>query len=79
MIFLEIKNFYFELVTKNLNLLLSQRIVQLERNAVNNAQYHRCKSPEINAVPASISNEALETSVCKALSLTVHDINPDHL
>ena len=28
-------------VSKNCNRLLSERIVQLERNAVNNAQYHR--------------------------------------
>ena len=31
-------------VTKNCNRLLSQRIVQLERNTVNNAQYHRRES-----------------------------------
>ena len=29
------------LVTKNCNTLLHQQIIQLERNAVNNAQYHQ--------------------------------------
>ena len=56
-------------VSKNCNRLLSERIIQLERNAVSNAQYHRRESIEINPVPASISNEELEVNVCKALSL----------
>ena len=34
-------------VSKNCNRLLSERIVKLERNAVNNAQYHRRESLEI--------------------------------
>ena len=57
-------------ISKNCNRLLSERIIQLERNAVNNAQYHRRESIEINPVPASISNEELEDNVCKALSLS---------
>ena len=56
-------------VSKNCNRLPSERIIQLERNAVSNAQYHRRESIEINPVPASISNEELEVNVCKALSL----------
>ena len=56
-------------VSKNCNWLLSEQIIQLERNTVNNAQYHWCKSVEINPVPASISNEELEDNICKALSL----------
>ena len=66
-------------VSKNCNQLLSERIIQLERNAVNNAQYHRRESIEINPVPASISNEELEDNVCKALSLTGHEVIPDDL
>ena len=70
----------FELaVSKNCNQLLSEQIIQLERNAVNNAQYHRRESIEINPVPASISNEELEDNVCKALSLTGHEVIPDNL
>ena len=55
-------------VSKNCSWLLSEQIIQLERNGVNNAQYHCHKSIEINSVPASVSNEELE-DVCKALSL----------
>ena len=57
-------------VSKNCNRLLSERIIQLERNTVSNAQYHRCELIEINAVPASISNEKLEENICKVLSLS---------
>ena len=66
-------------VSKNCNLLLSERIVQLERNAVNNAQYHRRESLEINPVPTSIDDDVLESSVSRALSLTGHEIKPDNL
>ena len=66
-------------VSKHCNRLLSERIVQLERNAVNNAQYHQGESIEINPVPASISNEELEDNVCKALSPKGHKFIPDDL
>ena len=49
-------------VSKNCNYLLTERFVQLERNAVNNA---------------SIGDHILESSVCKALSLTGHEVKPD--
>ena len=57
-------------VSKNCNCLLSERIVQLERNAVDNAQYHRRTSLEINPVSASIDDDVLESRFCRALSLT---------
>ena len=44
----------------------SERIVQSEKNAVSNAQYHCHQSLEINTVPASIV-DILESGVCKAL------------
>ena len=47
-------------VSKNCNRLLSERIIQLERNAVDNAQYHRRESIEVSPVPASIGDEELE-------------------
>ena len=59
-------------VSKNCNRLLSERIVQSERNAVNNAQYYRCESLEINPVPASTGGDVLESSLCRALSLISH-------
>ena len=58
-------------VGKNCNRLLTERIVQLNRNAVSNAQYHRCESLEINPFPASIGDGFLENSICRALSLIV--------
>ena len=65
-------------VSKNYNWLLSERIIQLERNAVNNAQYHWRESTEINPVPASVSNQELEDNICKtlSLSLTGHEVIP---
>ena len=66
-------------ISKNCNRLLGERIVQLERNAVNNAQYHHRESLEINPVPASIDDDVLESSVCRALSLTSHEVKPDDL
>ena len=64
---------------KNCNRLLSERIVELEKNAVSNAQYHRRESLEINySVPASIG-DVPENSVCKALSLTGYEVKPDDL
>ena len=66
-------------VSKNCNRLLSERIIQLKRNAVNNGQYHRRESIEISPVPASISDEKLKDNVCKALSLTGDELVPDHL
>ena len=66
-------------ITKNCNRLLTERVVQLERNAVTNAQYHRRESVEVNPVPPSISDEELELNICKALSLTGHEVKPDDL
>ena len=54
-------------VSKNCNRLLSERIIQLERNAVNNAQHHRRESIEVSPVPASISNEELEDYLLSSL------------
>ena len=66
-------------VSKNCNHLLGDGIVQLERNAVNNAQYHSHESLEINPVPASIGDDVLDSSVCRALFLTGHEVKPDNL
>ena len=62
----------------NLNV-VSERIVQLERNAVNNVQYHRCESLEINPVSVSTDDDVLESSVCRALSLNDHEAKPADL
>ena len=46
-------------VSKNCNRLLSERIIQLKRNTVNNTQYYRRELTEVRPAPASISNEDL--------------------
>ena len=51
----------------------------MERNAVTNAQYQRRESVEANPVPPPINNEELELNICKALSLTGHEVKPDDL
>ena len=67
------------LITKNCNTLLLQGIIQLERNAVNNAQYHQRESLEVNPVPSDIGDNVLEETVCRAISLTGHEVTPDDL
>ena len=54
-------------ITRNCNRLLTERVVQLERNAVTNAQYHRRESVEVNPIPPSISDEELELNICEVL------------
>ena len=66
-------------VSKNCNSLLAERIVQLGRNAVSNAQYHRCESLDIYPVPVFIGDDVLKNDVCRALSLTGHEVKPDDL
>ena len=67
-------------ITKNCNRLLTKRVVQLERNAVTNAKYHWQESVAVNPVPPSISSdEELELNICKALSLTGHQVKLDDL
>ena len=66
-------------ITKNCNRLLTEGVVQLETNAFTNAQYHRRESVEVNPVPPSISDEELEMNICKALSLTGHEVKQDDL
>ena len=66
-------------ITRNCNRLLTERVVQLERNALTNAQHHRRESVEENPVPPSISDEELEVNICKALSITRLEVQPDDL
>ena len=66
-------------ITRNCNRLLTERVVQLERNAVTNAQYYRPESVEVNPVPSSISDDELKLNICKAHSLTEHEAKPDDL
>ena len=72
-------NFISLVITRNCNRLLTKRVIQLERNAVTNCQYHMQESVEVKPVPASISDEELGLNICKALSLTGHEVKPDDL
>ena len=56
----------YEMVNSNLsisrrcNKFLRERITQLERNNLNNAQYNRRETLEINLVPSDIADDVLE-------------------
>ena len=53
--------------------------MQLERNAVSNFQYHRRESLEVALVPRDIRDNFLDKTVCRAISLTGHEVTPDDL
>ena len=59
--------------------LLQQQIVQLEQNTVSNAQYHQTESLEVNLLPHDIGDNALEKTVCRAISLTENEVTSDDL
>ena len=67
------------LISKNFNSLLLKRITNLERNALNNAQYVRRETIEIDPTPQSIPNTDLENKACQELFLTSTTVTPDHL
>ena len=66
-------------ISRNCNSLLVNRIINLERSALSNAQYIRKEMLEINPVPHSINNADLEEKVCEALPLTGTKGKPDDL
>ena len=66
-------------ITRNCIRLPTERVIQLERNAVTNAQYHRRESVEVNPIPPSISDEELELNIYEALSLTGNEVKPNDL
>ena len=65
-------------IARNWNRLLTGRVVQLERNAIMNNQYHWWELVEVNPVP-SITDEELEVNISKLLSLTRHEVKPNDL
>ena len=66
-------------ITRRCNDLLLEFITQLERNNLNDAQYNRRETLEINPAPSNIADDVLEQSVCQALSLTGPSVEPDDL
>ena len=65
-------------VSKNCNCPLSEKIVQLERNLVNTAQFHGHELLEINPIPTSTGDDILENSISKVFSET-NDFQTCHL
>ena len=55
------------------------RQLSISLSPVHQWQSFLYESVEVNPVPASISNEEVEDNICKALSLTVHEVIPDDL
>ena len=67
------------LISKNCISLLLKRITNLECNALNNAQYVRRETIEINPIPHSIPTTDLENKICQVLSLTGTTVTSDNL
>ena len=67
------------LISKNCISLLLKRVTNLERNALNNAQYVRRETIEINPIPQSIPTTDLENKICQVLSLTGTTVTSDNL
>ena len=66
-------------VTRRYNDLLLECITQLERNNLNNAQYTRRETLEINPVPSDIADDVLEQSVCQnGISAEPDDLQACH-
>ena len=73
------KVYYESQISRIWNNHLLQRVIQLERNAATNFQYHRTETLEVNPVPESLEDEFLEENVCKALPLTGVNVTPEQL
>ena len=75
----------YEMVNSNLSIsrrckeLLLERITRLEGNNLNNAQYNRRETLEINPVSSDTADDVLEQSMCQALSLTRISVERDNL
>ena len=66
-------------ITRNCNRLLTEKVLQLERSAVTNAQYHQRELVEVNPIPTSISDEKPKLNICETLSLTEHEVKLNDL
>ena len=54
-------------VTRNVNIKLSERLVTKERRCYANVQYFMRECPELSGIPASISDNSLESNVLEIL------------
>ena len=64
---------------KKFNFHVLTTIIQLEHNAVENCQYSRRETIELNPVPADITGDVFKENICKALSLTGVNVVPSDL
>ena len=58
---------------------LQHFVTNYKRNNLNNVQYDRRETLEINPVSSDIADDVLEQSVCQTLSLTGISVEPDDL
>ena len=58
-------------ITRHCNDLLLERITQLERNNLKNAQYTRRETLKIYPMPSDIADDVLEQSVCQDVIICV--------
>ena len=75
----EIANSNLSISRRRCNELVLERITQLERNNLNNAQYNRRETLESNPVPSDNADDVLGQSVCQALSPKGISVEPDDL
>ena len=66
-------------VNRICNSLLYSSILQIEKNAVINIQYHSRETLELNPVPQEFQGNVLEDTICKAWSLTGQEVVPEDL
>ena len=66
-------------ISRRCNELLLEHFTQLGRNILNNAQYNRRETLEINPMPSDIVYNILEQSMCQAISLPGISEEPDDL
>ena len=66
-------------ITKNVNAPLSSRLVTLERQCQENAQYSRRECLDIVGIPHEVSGEVLEEKVLNIFYKIGCSISPDHI
>ena len=66
-------------VSKNVDSKLHERLVALERQFLGNSQYSRRECLEINSIPDSISNDALEEATIKISDKLDVAIDPSNI
>ena len=66
-------------ITKNVNTILSSRLVTLERQCGANAQYSRRECLDFVSIPREVSGEALEETVLNIFDKLGCSISPDHI